>query len=79
MTTKIPEAISETIFTLAGIKIRCYVLDDGVRVVNGDDLEAFAVMGHERLRNDTPLSDVEMPEFLAELERFKIWQQGSVH
>ena len=41
MSDKIPTAIWEGSFTIAGVKMRCYVLDNGQRIINADDVAAF--------------------------------------
>lgn len=48
--SKIPNAIWEGTFTLFGVTLRCYVLDDEKhsRVIHGDDLwELLEVMGSD--------------------------------
>ena len=38
---EIPQAIRESSFTLSGVPIRCYVLDNGQRILNADDVHAL--------------------------------------
>ena len=37
MTEEIPMVVWEGAFVLFGVKVRCYVLDDGQRIMNADD------------------------------------------
>lgn len=37
----VPQAVSEATFTLFGVTLRCYVLDNGQRVIHSDDVYAF--------------------------------------
>lgn len=42
---RIPKAVSEAEFTLFGVRLRCYVLDDGSRIINAEDMiELFRAM-----------------------------------
>lgn len=63
----IPHAIAEAAFTILGVRVRCYVLDDGSRILNAEDVgELFATMasdGRPSLDDD-------------ELQRFVAWQSG---
>jgi len=38
---EIPEATWEGKINIAGVNIRCYVLDNGMRIFNADDIEKF--------------------------------------
>lgn len=41
MTDDLPTAVQEPAFDLGGVTIRCYVLSDGQRLLNADDVEKF--------------------------------------
>lgn len=41
MSDAIPEATWEGEINIAGVTIRCYVLDNGMRIFNADDIEKF--------------------------------------
>jgi hypothetical protein len=59
----LPEAVRSSEFTLFGVRVRCYVLDDGQRVIDADDLQAlFAAM-------ERPESQINM----SALEPFSHW------
>lgn len=40
-TPVLPKAISEATFRVFGVDIKCYVLENGQRVVDADSVEAF--------------------------------------
>ncbi len=65
MTTEndIPKAIWEGTFSIFGVEVRCAVLEDGVRVVNGDDFMKV-------LSGDTEANT-------GDLEAFMNWQAGT--
>lgn len=43
----LPKAISESVLTIGGMRLRCYVLDDGRRIFDADDFNAFIdELGH---------------------------------
>lgn len=61
-----PRALREDAFTLFGVRMRCYILDNGQRVIHADDLdELMAVVG----AGTTVTDEDEMARFLA-------WQEG---
>lgn len=64
MSERIQTAIAEDTFFLFGVRVRCYVLDDGRRIVNADDLaamfESMATGDHDS----------------AQVEAFVRWQRG---
>jgi hypothetical protein len=63
--TKLPSAIEEKSFEMFGVKIRCYVLDDGQRVLDADDTQGlFAAM------ENTPQSSVFDQKAYADLLTF---------
>ena len=67
----VPNAISESTFTLIGVTVRCYVLSDGRRVVNVDDFNAL--MGALGGIGGMPyLND----EDRRQAERFDRWKRG---
>ena len=39
----LPRAIRESTFTLYGVRVRCYVLDDGQRIVDASDFEQVII------------------------------------
>jgi hypothetical protein len=62
----LPRAVWEGEFTIFGVVLRCAVLDNGQRVINGEDCaRLFAVMASEE---ETTLDH-------SELERFARWQR----
>ena len=62
-----PAAVSESIFTIFGVTLRCYVLDNGQRVINGEDMERlFAHM----------TSDAELLDNDPEMVSFQAWREG---
>jgi hypothetical protein len=61
-----PVAVWSGSFRIWGIELRCYVLDTGERIINGDDFDTF--MG--ALGDGTPCADD------ADLMAFCRWQQG---
>lgn len=64
MTEKaLPKAVWEGTFTIMGTPIRCYVLDDGSRIVNADDFMAMLDAGENEI---DPV----------ELHRFNAWREA---
>jgi hypothetical protein len=61
-------AIWSSEFTVMGVKLRCYVLDNGVRVINCDDLEKL--LDHMGTLLEPTAEDEE------EVKRFSRWQRG---
>lgn len=62
----IPSAVMHGEFTIFGVRLRCYVLDDGTRIIDADDLRAlFEAMA----RPDCPELDQ------AELQAFATWSR----
>ena len=43
MTDKLPTVVREGSFELSGVTLRTYVLDDGRRIIDADDLASFFV------------------------------------
>lgn len=41
MSKQLPHAIAENVMMIGSIRLRVYVLNDGRRVINADDAEAF--------------------------------------
>jgi hypothetical protein len=67
----IPRAIWEGTFTMFGVTLRCYVLDDGARIIHADDVaRLFEVMGQE--------GNV-MPSDEEAIREFAMWQKGVDH
>lgn len=63
---RIPIAIWEGTFELAGIPLRCSVLNDGRRVINADDVKRFFnVVDGRAIKVDQ-----------TELDRFMTFQRG---
>ena len=38
---RLPEAVSESRLAVGGMVIRAYILEDGSRIIDADDVEAF--------------------------------------
>lgn len=50
---KLPTAVWSGTFKIFGVTIRCYVLDNGQRIVDASDLHTLLhAMGHYRLANE---------------------------
>ena len=64
--TELPTAVWSGVFTLWGIELRCYVLDDGQRIINADDFQKFV----DAVADGTPMADD------ADLMAFARWQRG---
>ncbi len=62
---KTPKAIWQGSFTILGVKLRCYVLDDGRRVINADDIAKL--FGEDHLGTDQK----------GDLDAFAKWQRGA--
>lgn len=62
--TELPHAVWEGTFTLGGFTIRCSVLDDGRRVINAEDLDAFFMGDYAEALTD------------AEAQEFAKWSRG---
>ncbi len=45
MSEKLPEVASESVLEIGRHKLRVYVLDDGRRIINAEDLEDFFFNG----------------------------------
>lgn len=66
-TESLPTAIWEGTFTLYGVPLRCSVLDNGQRVIHGEDVKwLFQAMAQD----DGDALDA------SELERFARWRSG---
>lgn len=57
MTEKLPEAISESVLNIGGCQLRVYVLDNGQRIINADDLENFFCNG-EIIEGDSGVTEL---------------------
>lgn len=56
MSEQIPRAISEEVVNLLGIDVRVYVLDNGKRIMDADDIERlFGLMTAEPIHDPQPL------------------------
>lgn len=62
-TEEIPKAVWEGMFRVFGINVRCAVLDNGKRVINGDDLLQVLSGNSDTLSHD-------------DLDEFIKWQAG---
>lgn len=62
MTENLPRAIHTAELTLGGCRLRCHVLDNGMRVFDAGDVEAF----FQALAGDAPLH----PKEVENLARF---------
>jgi len=70
----IPKAIWEGVFPVFGVPLRCYVLDNGQRIINADDMDRlFEFMGTEECGAGRTQKDIEM-----ELIAFRNWQMSEV-
>jgi len=65
MNKELPKAIAEASFKVFGVTLRCYVLDDGHRIINADDVDALL----EAMSQEGPKEEGEIMEFA-------IWQRG---
>lgn len=72
----IPRAIWEGTFKLFGVELRCYVLDDGARIINAEDVAKL----FEQMESATYAGDMREGETIPldseELQRFARWQRG---
>lgn len=60
-----PVAVAEATFRLFGVDLRCYVLDNGQRIINADDVaKLFAVRDADAAADSGDLAD------------FAAWQKG---
>lgn len=59
------KAVSESTFQLFGVAVKCYVLDDGTRVIDRHSLQAVM----NAMANGAPLD-------MEDLRKFSKWQQG---
>lgn len=53
MTEALPQAISESVLDIAGVKLRVYMLDDGRRIINADDVAQL----FQAFEDGNPLSE----------------------
>ena len=60
----IPTAVWEGTFEMYGVTVNCYVLDNGMRIVNADDMAAM----FDAMATSTELGDI---------EGFARWQKGT--
>jgi protein associated with RNAse G/E len=70
MEKELPKAIAESQFTLFGINLKCYVLDNGARIIDAKDMESL----FEAMQYANALDDVVTTN--EELEKFAKWQLG---
>lgn len=56
----LPKAIAESEITIMGVRLRCYVLDNGKRVFNVDDVHAFFAALND---SDRLITQAEADEF----------------
>ena len=73
------EIVSDDAFVLFGVRVRCYVLDDGQRILNGDDVNRlFERMGEK----DCPLPErsqvVAFGKWWGDEARRKLWNWEAV-
>lgn len=67
MADHLPKAVWEGEFKIFGVTLRCYVLDNGKRIINAEDVATlFDTMG-----SGTPLTDVNV------LDDFAKWIKGA--
>lgn len=67
---RMPQAVWEGAFTIFGVKLKCYVLDDGRRILDADDVAAlFDAMGD-------PKTEEECVAFAGEIDRLAMWIKG---
>jgi len=67
-TDEIPNAVWEGTFSVFGLTLRCYTLDNGQRIINADDFHDLM----ERLQAGSD-EDLMSPE----MEVFAKWQAGA--
>ena len=63
---KLPKAVWEGTFNFGGIELRCYVLDDGKRIINSDDMAKLFKAMEEKDLEFTP----------EEVDKFSRWNMG---
>ncbi len=65
-----PKAVWEGSFTLLDVEVKCYVLEDGQRIIDSESLERYL---------NADASDVKQTEveFHRELNRFAKWKGGN--
>ena len=56
----IPKAIADATFTISGVPIKCYVLDDGRRIIDTDD---FAVLMDRMADSSATIDGGDLDEF----------------
>jgi hypothetical protein len=70
MEKELPKAIAESQFTLFGVTLKCYVLDNGERIIDAKDMENL----FEAMQYANALDDVVAVN--EELEKFARWRIG---
>lgn len=71
MPNNLPKAIAESQFTILGVTLKCYVLDDGQRIIDAEDIEElFEAMAYPRTIEQSA-------EMTAELAKFTQWRQSN--
>lgn len=68
MEKALPKAIWSGEFELAGVSMKCHVLENGQRVIDEDSVVAFL----EALATTTQTAD----DFEADVARFAAWMRG---
>ena len=60
LSENLPRAIHESMLVVAGHSIRCYVLDNGMRMFDADDIEAFfkPAMDADALENSSAMQEL---------------------
>lgn len=61
MTDALPKAVWEGSFTMFGVPLRCYVLDDGRRIIDADDLRRM----YEADRGGVECDEIQQRRFVA--------------
>jgi hypothetical protein len=67
MTDNLPTAIEEGTLDIGGVTLRTYVLDDGRRIINAEDLSKLFVS----LAGGTEIAEMEANAFAQALHRLK--------
>jgi hypothetical protein len=65
---RIPKVVSEVTFAISGVEIKCFVLDDGQRVIDRDSMNRFFLA----LQSDDPITGFDSKE----LAKMAVWIKG---
>ena len=65
-TEDMPQTVWEGSFTIFGVEVKCYVLDDGQRIVDAESMAALI-----------EAMDAPLVEELGDIEEFAVWQGGA--